>query len=89
MSESATFWHTFWPTLGHVVALLPAIIVFWAGWALVWRLTSPPVSRASTAHDPPLIRRYRSYSATGLYSTAGAGVPLRRDRPLLQRHLNG
>jgi hypothetical protein len=38
MSESATFWHTFWPTLGHVVALLPAIVVFWASWAFAWHL---------------------------------------------------
>ena len=56
MSENATFWHTFWPTLGHVVALLPAIIVFWAGWALAWRLTRPPASRASTDDDRLALR---------------------------------
>ena len=50
MSESAAFWHTFWPTLGTVVALLPAIIVFWAGWALAWH-AGELLSRRSDADD--------------------------------------
>jgi hypothetical protein len=36
MSESATFWSTFWPTLGYVLAILPAILLLWGGMSVAW-----------------------------------------------------
>jgi fatty acid desaturase len=36
MSESTAFWATFWPTLGYVLAILPALLLFWGGMSVAW-----------------------------------------------------